>query len=359
MVFDDINCAHDLGVHGKLHVTSHSAMHFEPLRIQCKQSSCDATHEIGSNGLSFIQPIQNIIQQKLHGEKMLFTKLPDGYIVHNPNGVVYSILKDEHLCKPLNEVHDGNNKILAYSLVAPPGQDNIIHFKFMKGCDTVLPPNCISNYTPVDHAIAKIAAAIPFTSEPRAIYTSPNLGTLSGFHCKGENAQSLKNIFMKLKQKTNVQNMYDTPLKLPENISKLLNLKNSEGNICIAPLQNGIIGYRNRKSDDGQTLIFLANSNDFHHDIPLNPEKSIVQVFKMDYNSNGSNARRIFVNTRGKPFQTAKCRYNTPSIVPNMSVQEALNCVDFSMRKSLMDHLNIGDYPSYCELMELMRKLQE
>jgi len=357
MSLDGIDCAHDLGIHGKLHVTSHCAHHFEPLRIQCKLTPCDASHEIDTNGLSFIPPIRNIMQQKLPNQHMIFTKLPDGYAVHSPEGIIYSLIKDDHLCKPAELGDSGNNKIVAYSLVAPPGQNNIMHFKLAKGQDGILPPNSISNYTPIDHAIAKVAAAIPLTSEPRVIYHAPNMGTLHGYNLRGSDAQSLKDIFFSLINKTNGENMYDTKLKLPTEISSLLNLKDPEGNICIAPMQNGIMGYRNRKSDNGQTFIFMANSNDFHNTAPLSPSQSVVQVFKMDYHSKGKKGRRVFVNTRGKPSQSVKCMYNTPLILPSMSVQEGLNCIDYSMRKSLMDHLNIGDYPGYCELMNLIRNL--
>jgi len=315
--------------------------------------------------LPLIDPIVKLIQQKHSHEPVLLTKLPDGYIAHTPSNVVLSLIKDDFLTRPIGEEVPSNlfpashGKVVSYSLVNPPNQspDTAMHFKLVKDHNGVLPPNCISNFTPVDHALAKIAAAIPLTESPRVVFASPNMGSINGYHLKGDSTKVLKDVFFNLVNKTQGQGMYDVTLKLPSQASSLLGLNDPEGKICIAPLQNGIMGYRNRKTDDGQTLIFLANSNDFHRAAPLSPAESVIQIFKMNYASKDKNGRRIYVNTRGVPHKGVKCTYDTPPITPSMSVQEALNHIEYSMRKSYMDHKNIGDYPQYCQIMQLIRQL--
>lgn len=356
-----INCHHSLGNFGELHVTQHVPMFFRDLRNECLSTACDATHEIGSNGIEFHPNLLKVLNQKDGNIQKLFcTKLPDGYVVHCKNGNIFSIIKDDHLVKPANErclESENNSNIMAYSLVEPPhATQGVLPFKLLKDHDGVLPANSITNYSNVDHVIAKIASAIPLNNVPRIIYQSPPIGTLSGFNLYGNDANETKKIFLKLKSKTNGINMYNTPIALPNEICKLLTLKENGKPICIAPLINGIVGYRNRTKDDGQTLIFLANSDDFHKDTPnLGPE-SKVQIFKMKYND--KRGPRIFVNTRNEPFKTASCEYNTPPILLSHSVQDALNHVDYAMRKSLLKHHNIEDYPDYCQVMKLIRELQ-
>jgi hypothetical protein len=359
-----INCSHALGPFGALHVVQLDPEHFNPLRSACQESSCDASHILGEERgmLPLMHDIRKLIQQKNHHENVILTKLPDGYIAHTPSNVILSLIRDENLCNPLNGAAGSSepgkkHHVISYSIAAPPNQILDSHFKLVKDHDGILPPNCISNYTPLDHALAKLAAAIPLNENPRAIYASPNLGTLHGYHLKGENTSVLKNVFFNLLNKTNGSNMYDVQLKLPSNACSLLGLNDPEGNVCIAPMQNGFMGYRNRNSDKRQTLIFLANSNDFHNSTPLGPDNSVIQIFKMNYATKEKNGKRIFVNTKGNDGVPSNCSYNTPAIHPNMSIQESLNCIEYAMRKAYMDHKNIGDYPQYCEVMKLIRGL--
>jgi len=365
---DKINCSHTLGKFGDLHVVQLDPRHVNSLREFCTGTSCDATHVVGKEDgmLSLIDPIVKLIQQKNSHEPVLLTKLPDGYVAHTPSNVVLSLIKDDYLTQPANGNEDGsvcvashNGKIISYSLVNRPDQSDhsAMHFKLVKDHDGVLPPNCITNFTPIDHALAKVAAAIPLSEKSRVIFASPNMGSLHGYHLKGDSTAVLKDVFFNLIKKTKGQDMYDVPLKLPPQASALLGLNDPEGKICIAPMQNGIMGYRNRKTDDGQTLIFLANSNDFHQEKPLSPSDSVIQIFKMNYANKDKNSRRIYVNTRNVPHKGVKCMYSTVPITPNMSVQEALNHIEYSMRKSYMDHKNIGDYPHYCQIMQLIRQL--
>ena len=354
-----VNVSHTLGNFGDLHIVQHNWQSFDDLRNHCLNTTCDASHEIGENGVQFLPEIQQILQQKLHEKKCFLTKLPDGYVVHTNDGNVVSVIKDEHLTKPLH-LQDGhseqNSKVFTYSLACSPDlKDNIQHFKFIKDCDEILPPNSITNYSNVDHVISKIAAAIPLTSEPRLIFHSPNFGNLHGYNLYGSDASSLKNIFLTLKDKTGGENMYDTPIKLPSNVISLLQIKNPEKKVCIAPLQNGIMGYSNKKNR-GHCLMFLANSKDFHQSAPIhNSPNNVVQIFKLSYPD--KSGPRIFVNTKPGSTDCEKCPYGTPPITTNLSVQEALNHIEYAMRKALLEHHNIGDYPDYCKIMKMINSL--
>jgi len=352
-----INNSKSLGPYGELHVTSHHGRLFDKLRKICQETACDATHVVGQDGLSFIPQIHALLQQKNHHEPVMLTKFPDGYCVHTPSNIVLSLLKDEHLCKPA-EINSEKGKTFAFSLVSPPGL-NVHHFKLVKDHNGVLPPSSITNICSVDHALAKISSAIPLTADPRILYSSPNVGNMMGCMLNQDDAQEVKNTFFKLIHKTNKVDMYDRPIKLPTETSKLLRLNDPEGLVCIAPLLNGIAGYRKKTSAPGNAaagdnvLMFLANSNDFHHDEPCAPSDAQLQVFKMDYTHN---APRVYFNPSESPM-ASKCKYGSEPIHMKMSVQEALNNIENTMRVAYLDHLGIKDYGAYCDLMKSIREL--
>ena len=357
-----LNRCKNLGPYGELHITSHHGSLFEKLRDVCKETACDATHELEPNGLNFVPQIRKILQQKHHDQKLLLTKFPDGYVAHTPSNVILSLLKDNHLCNPEN-VDPEKENVFAFSLVSPPGQE-VKHFKLVKDHVGVLPPSCITNICSVDHALSKISAAIPLENTPRILYSSPNMGNLMGYMLEGKNANSLKGTFLKLMEKTQKVDMYDRPVKLPLESSELLNLNDPHSPVYIAPLLNGIAGYRKRNHstqdnnmcDDNSDniLMFLANSPDFHHDKPCEENDAQVQVFKMDYHKDGP---RIFFNSSGKE-KKSKCKYGSKHITPDMSVQEALNHMENTISSAYLDHLNIKDYADYCQLMKAMRNVQ-
>lgn len=350
-----LNRSKNLGPYGELHITSHHGSLFEKLRNICKETPCDATHELEPNGLDFVPDIRKILQQKHHDQKLMLTKFPDGYVAHTPSNVILSLLKDNHLCNPDN-VNPHEEQVYAFSLVAPPGQE-IQHFKLVKDHVGVLPPSSITNICSVDHALSKISAAIPLDNNPRILYSSPNMGNLMGYMLQGKDADTLKGTFLKLMARTNKIDMYDRPVKLPLETSKLLTLNDPHSPVYIAPLMNGIAGYRKAKENDDSddnVLMFLANSSDFHHNTPCKVNDSQVQVFKMDYHKD---APRIYFNSSGKDVPS-KCKYGGKHITPNMSVQEALNHMENTISSAYLDHLNIKDYADYCQLMKAMRNVQ-
>jgi hypothetical protein len=51
----------------------------------------------------------------------------------------------------------------------------------------------------------------------------------------------------------------------------------------------------------------------------------------------------------------SQCIYGTPPITPQMSTQQALNVVEFVMRKAGLAHMGCAEYPKYCSEMKIAR----
>jgi len=355
----------DLGHYGKLHEITMTGDHFTGLREHCLKTSCNFTTQ-ACPGAHFPSPILKLLQQTAegHGHSQI-TKLMDGFLVHTRNGIVRAAIYDDHLVRPdsLNQdnVKNPSNKgyVKIFALAAPPGR-SVKHFILKPNHDGITQHHEISNFMPVERIVSKMKSAMALQHKvPRVIYSSPNFCTLKGYNLQGNEAKKLKDVFLKLLKVTNGgQQMYDTVLKLPSEVSEALSLRKASGDICIAPLQNGIMGFRKRESDDGQTLIFLASSNDFHHSAPLPTDQSVVQIYKLNYTSNAKDANRIFVSTNPAAEKMPRCPFHTAPITPNMSVQDALNHIEYASRKALMEHKGCSLYPQYVYHMMGINGLQ-
>ena len=348
------DAVHDLLNFGLLHVCKIDGNNSMNLRAICKATPCEEQHD----NIERLLPPQllALMHQTRHGASLSLKKLPDGYIVVADGQHVVCMIKDDHICQPRDEIsntdHSGGN-IELFSLVSKPGQETT-PFIFSKDKKCILEHNECTNLSNLKIATSKLMAAIPLTQQTRSLFQSPNFANVDGFNVEGCEANNAKQTFMKLISKTNGRNMYDTPIKLSENLSKILRLKTPDGMICCAPLKNGIMGYRTRKSDNAQTLIFIANSSDFFDEQPKPVANSSLQVFKMTYYDKTGNGNRIFVNTTGIPHDRC-CPYGTPPITPDMTVQEGLNIIEYAMRNAYLDHTNCADYPKYCEDMKMIR----
>ena len=360
---------HDLGPYGHLHEMSIPASHFKGLRSHCLKTACSFKTE-AFPGAHFTTPIINLLQQtgvSPHGNNTsIIHKTMNGFVVYEPRKkIVQAVIYDHHLCHPdslhenniNNPSTDGNVKIFA--LVNPPNTSTQ-KFIFTENNDGVLHHHEISEYSPVQRMVSKMLSARALSCDtPKIIYSSPNFGSLKGYNLSGLKAAEVKNSFINLINVTKGGNkMYDSVLKLPPSISELLSLNDPKGKICIAPLQNGIMGYRKRKHDDGQSLILLCSSNDFFHNEPLPTSKSLIQVYKMSYASKAKDANRIFVSTNPNAQVLPKCPFNTPLITPNMNVQDALNIIEYATRKAMMQHLNCSEYPNYVNHMKALNQIK-
>jgi hypothetical protein len=356
----------DLGNYGKLHVVTLTGDHFQGLRKHCLGTSCNFSSNVFP-GAHFPAEVLNILEQtgQEHGKSQI-TKLLNGFLVHTDNGIIRGAIYDDHLCQPSsltpsnirNPSTEGSVKIFA---IASHPQERIRHFILKKNAEGIMDHHEISNFMPMQRVISKMMSARPLREcKPRVIYSSPNFCTLKGYNITGEKAMDLKRSYMKLLNVTNGgENMYDSVLKLPDEIANHLSLNKPNGKICLAPLQNGFMGYRKRKFDNGQSLIFLCSANDFHHDQCLPGHKSVIQIHKIDYHSKAKDANRIFVQTDPTVKNYPKCPFNTPPITPNFNVQQSLNTIEYAIRNALMKHMKCEDYPKLVMYLEAMEKLKK
>jgi hypothetical protein len=200
----------------------------------------------------------------------------------------------------------------------------------------------------MDHMIANAAAAIPLEpNAARVIFDSPNLGNLKGVMLKGKAAHLVKSNFVKMIRESKGENVYDVPIEVTPDLADALMLNNPSGFVCCAKIQNGILGYRER-DDGGKTFIFVCNSHDFFDDEPTpEVEQSTLQLFKMTYADRSVNGPRISIEISGNEYSKPPCKYNTPLIKRDMSVQDVLNIIEFACRNAMLDHLGCSNYPKH------------
>ena len=292
-----VNVVHCMENFGQLHVCSFGGEHVINLRATCKTTPCDAIHSNLEQLLP--QHVRSIIHQSCPDARVYLRKVPDGYLLITDQNQVICAIKDDHICQPANSENAVNHfggSVITHTVVTPPGH-SIEHFMFSEDDDGILPPHVISNFSPMNHIIAKMASTIPLTCQSRVIYHAANLGTLNGVNLMGPDAFFVKKTFLKLVSMMNGKQMYDVPIKMSEKMAKMLMLNDPEGNICCAPLTNGLMGYRNRKNNTGKTLIFICNCDDFFHAEPRPAAESKLQLFKMNYFNKKCKDQRIFVDT--------------------------------------------------------------
>ena len=348
-----VNIVHNLGNGRMLHCFSAPGSKFARLRHECGNTAFRATFTDMKQ--LFDEPtIKLLFQTDDRGEKQII-KAVDGHVavVCGEDGEkrIQSFIRDAAICKPtqLNSVKELNGGVVhAYVLVHPP-ERVCAPFFLREGHEGVLSEHEISSFSPIDHMIAQTAAAIPFDHNvPRVIFESPNLGSLKGVMLRGKAAHLVKSNFMKLVQKTDGgENMYDTPIELTPELSQALMLNNPSGFVCCAKLKNGILGYRER-ADGGKTFIFVCNSTDFFDERPTDDvDKSTLQLFKMTYADRSVTGPRISIEITGKEYKKPPCKYNTPLIRRDMTVQDVLNIIEFACRNAMLDHLGCSDYPAH------------
>ena len=360
-----VNEIHELGPFGKLHVCSFNGDNVMGLRAICKTTEPDDFH--GDVSKILPQHVLSIMNQvnNTPNHKLFLQKVPDGYILVSDKGQVVCAIKDPHLC---DRVDDSNRhshlggEVTAYSIVCPP-EKKIMPFVMAKDVHAIIPHDHISNFTSIDHIVAKMKSAVPFSEVPRTVFCFPDHVILDGHHIKGNNAYFMKKTFLKLIKNNGGKNIYDIPIKMTENISGLLNLNDPEGNVCIAPLVDGIMGYRNRKNNAGKTLIFMCNSDDFFNSEPKPPCDSTLQVYKLNYMNKKCKAARILVQTKPTDPDYSQqegniiSNYNVPPITPQMTVQDSLSIMDHIFRMGNLDHINCGDFPDYCATRKYERSM--
>ena len=343
-----VNNAFSLGGHGMLHCFGSHGSNFTLLRHECAKTSYRATYK-NPERLFSGDMLKALFQTDDQGERQI-VKGVDGHvaIVRTANGEkrIQAFIRDPVVCHP--EAMQGDlsqGTVHLYVVAEKPGQQRI-PFLLQEGHGGVLPAEHVSLHGPMDHMVSNVAAAIPLGyNDPRIIFNSPNLGVLKGTMLRGKTAHLVKTGFMRLIKQTSGVGMYDAPIEISQAMSDALMLNNPAGQVCITKLKNGILGYRARK-DGGKTFTFVANSQDFFDDEPTQDiRQSTMQLFKMTYADKKPTGHRISIQITGKEYSEIPCKYNTPLIRLNMTVQDVLNIIEFACRNAMLDHLDCGDYP--------------
>jgi hypothetical protein len=329
---------------------------FNGMHDVCAQTGCnlkfyDVTdHLTDQEKLLVVQNRPNPLKQKIYA-----TKTPDGILLHSADGHFFSVLHAKSMFLPKGSPIPPHEIM---SQVAVPGQPCPlpIHVSLDHGpCGA----NTISRLSPFTHVKQKLECLKPLESTPRVIFSSDGLGKLSGTILRGEDSNLIKGAFLALhnhfeENSEDGQGILDRKLKLVPEISQHLMLKDLEGNIELKRCMDGLVGFRKRKSDNGNTFIFVVKSDDIHKDAPT--QDGAVQIFKMDYEKKkkkGCAKKRIsFLNC---PYELDKLapEFQTQGIVhADMSVQDILNSVAYSFRNHDLSNINCEHFGNYIQVLD-------
>jgi hypothetical protein len=351
MAQQHVNVVHNMGPKGMLHCFSAEGNQFARLRQRCADTPFRAT--FSDVGRILDEPTLRLLFQTNDQGVRQIVKGVDGHVavIQGTDGEkrIQAFIRDAAVCRPgtLNAKELNDGIVHAYVIVHPP-KAVCPPFILREGHEGVLPAHEISSFSPIDHMIAQVAAAIPLEhNSPRVIFESPNIGTLNGVMLRGEPAHLVKSNFLKLVSQTGGgKDMYDVPIELTPELSQALMLNNPSGFVCCAKLKNGIMGYRER-TDGGKTFIFVCNSHDFFNDAPTSDvSNSTLQLFKMTYADPTVGGPRVSIQITGNEYKKPPCKYNTPVIRLDMTVQDVLNIIEFVCRNAMLEHLGCHEYPA-------------
>ena len=209
-------------------------------------------------------------------------KTSDGYLLTDNKCNVFALIHAKgfhyHESNPKQCTGDGHILIVAH----PPGSvPPPCSFKAVLHND-VCAPDEISRVSTIEHSMRKMLSAVVYNESPRTVYTSP-MGELVARILSGANAMLVKSCFVSLAAEEG-SDVYENRLELHPDLSALLMLKSSNGNLRCVPCANGFIGYRIQTADPTKrTLVLLANSSDTGADSMQTGEQSNLQIFKFNY----------------------------------------------------------------------------
>jgi hypothetical protein len=224
--------------------------------------------------------------------------------------------------------------------------------------NSISSPDTIDRHCVFDHVLSQLKNLGKLDSTPKQLFSTQDLGSLYGKVISGDDALLLKEAFLGLNEhfvskSRGESDIFNRPLKLVPEISDLLMLKNPEGNITMHRCADGLLGCRTRKSDNGNTLILVLNSEDFHKN-KISPNGQ-VQIFKMDYAKRKPNAeskRRIsFVNDMDEVCGLSP-EYQDQGIVHSqMRVQDILNVIEHTQRQEALRDNKCDCFSLYTQIM--------
>lgn len=360
----------DLGPFGLLHTVSvpHTPFNFHGLHHVCATTPCNSFLYDVSH---FLEPHEHAVIDQSRGPlgPVFMTKVPDGLIFSDQNCRFLSALHAPSMYKADDdeETHEAIPDSTLICQVGVPGKGVPCPF-FVSDEKHVTPPNVISRTCPFNHIYTQLTSVKKLDGPPRELFNAKDFGSFTGRMVEGADAALLKRAFLGLhtffeQSSPDGAGIYNRPLKLLPEISKLLMLNNPEGDVLCERCADGIVGYRTRSKDNGKTVIFIANSDDFHQHAPSSHEAGKVQVFKMDYARKKKKrkvAGRITFCTHPNEFSCLSPEAHEDGVVvhANMTVQDILNHVEHGFRKKELERIGCHLFPHYLDIMENFKNLQ-
>lgn len=342
----------DLDHHGLLHTVSVplTRCDFRGIQMICDKTPChaaflDVTSHLNGDERALID------QSGGNTKRILVTKNPDSLLFTDQNKRFLSILHSEKL---YGEPHNETGTLVCQ--VAIPGNPPPQPF-FVSSEHKVTPHNVISRMAPFKHVYAQINSIQKLDGQPKELFSSDSLGKFSGKMITGPDAALLKHALLGLHDHfaTNAEGgegVYNRNIKLLPELSELLMLKNPDGDINLERLPDGILGYRPRQSDNGNTFLFVANSDDFHKSKMSSPDESRVQVFKMDYNVKGKQKHQARISWVAHPndINNLSDEVKENGVVHSkMTVQDILNTISHAYMKKELERIGCEHFPQYIQ----------
>ena len=275
---------------GGLQVEHHDSDRWAALARLCSETPCTL----------FGYPLTS--QHISAGHAALLNRVSPVHQLHiskTPDSLVFTIVDgDEHYVTAL--LHDHNmyvppqlaNEAVPSIVVAVRGPPRIR----LVSSHGVTDPEYLSRCCTWKHLLERLMAFRPLGPEPRSVFHTPSIGSLSACMLQGEEAALLSSAFLKHAQKhSHLKSLgYDKQVSLPAEISKALLLKRSGGEIKMLPCKDGLLLYRNRSSTQTRTLIAIVNSEATHPDAVDADPYSPVQVHKLVYSDDAKKSNFRF-----------------------------------------------------------------
>jgi hypothetical protein len=345
---------------------------FPLLHSLCANTPCNVmNHEVDP----YLAPSERQLLNRTKNQtgKLLMSKTADGMLFHIKDRLIAG-MHGKSFYEPESEDPVHLFAIEDPSTTASQQQpQQLAHFNIMFH-DGLCDAHELTRHAITEHILQQMLALKPPCpkGEPHIIFKSPRIGTFSTRLLKGPAVHELKVSFLSLVQKMSQQGagVYNQTIRLKPEFSKLLMLKNASGNILCDRCVDGIVGYRVRPQNQKKTLIFVANSNDFHAAEPTRPEKSLLQVMKLDYADTSKRGARIILNDPNddncepqdfepqqqeeevvapEPEASADCPERCVSL--DMTVQEMINQLEKYFREEHLENHNCQLFPLYCKTL--------
>ena len=257
---------------GSLSVQHYPSETWKGLSSLCASSKCTL---FGSPlGQTQLTPLQaNILNPGAPEQQLYLSKTPDSLVFSTLQGGIHhvaALLHDPNMYVPSALASPGQPSVVV-RVVQPEGGS--VH---LTEEHDVRPPHCVSRCCSFKHIVQQLMAMQPPDDTPREVFSSPNMGSVTVCMLHGQKARALRERYL-------AASGFNQEEPVENDICQLLQLKQASAKML--QCKNGLLLYRDRKSNNTKTLVALINSLDT---IPgarnVDPE-SPVQVHRFVYSN--------------------------------------------------------------------------